>query len=126
MSTNEILILVIVILGSIIIVVGTYFLANFLLNLKRKKKIDNVFDPSNLVEEESLMNVMDDKKNVEYKPKGADVERFVKSNDEVKLVTNGLTQEEKINPFEVDMTMRTKDNVKYEIPDPENTNKFIK
>jgi len=125
-SANEILLLLIVILSSLIIVFGIYFLSNYLLNLKRKKKIDNVFDPSNLVEEESLMNVMDDKKNAEFKPKGADQERFVKSNDEVKFVTSGLTQEEKINPFDVDLTMRTKDNVKYEVPDYENNNKFIK
>ncbi len=59
METNQILLIVIVVLVSIIAIFGIYFLVLYLMNRKREKKIDNIFDPTKLVEEESLMNVLD-------------------------------------------------------------------
>ncbi len=123
METNQILLIVIVVLVSIIAIFGIYFLVLYLMNRKREKKIDNIFDPTKLVEEESLMNVMDEKRNVEFKKND---EKFVTNNEEVKIITSGLTQEEKVNPFNVDLTMRQKDNTPIEIKDPDNQNKFIK
>lgn len=131
MTPNQILLLVIVILVSIILVVGIYFLSLHLINKKRKKKIDNVFNPNNLVEEESLMNVLDDKKNMEFQKSNKDEERFVMNQEEVKVITNeALTQEEKVNPFGVDLTMRNKDNTPIEYTPPSSStnssNKFFK
>lgn len=128
MSTNQMLMLAIVILSSLIAVVALYYLVLFLINKKREKKVDDIFNPSNLVEEESLMNVMDEKKNVEFKKTQGNEEQFVENNSDVKIVTSqALTQEEKVNPFGVDMTMHKKeDGTKIEIQDPNNKNKFIK
>jgi len=127
MKTNQIILIIIVVLLSIIIVVGVYYLANYLLNKKMEKKEDNVFHPNNLVEEESLMNMLDTKKNIEYNTKGNDQERFVLSNDEVPIITNkSMSQEQKINPFGIDMTMHSKDGTTIEIEDIYNKNKFIK
>lgn len=127
MTPNQIIMLVIVVLGSLILVVGTYVLVVFLLNKNREKKIDTIFNPTNLVEEQSLMNVMDQKKNVEFK---GDDERFLTNAQEVKVVAqSALTQEQKINPFGVDLTMQDKTNgIKVEIEDntSNSQNKFIK
>ncbi len=128
MTTNQILMLIIVILVSIITVFGIYFLIVYLMNKKKEKKVDTIFNPSNLVEEESLMNVMDEKKNVEFKKPENNTERFVSNNDEVKIITSEtMSQEQKVNPFGVDLSLRTKeDGHKLEIQDGSNTNKFIK
>ncbi len=128
MTTNQILMLIIVILVSIITVFGIYFLIVYLINKKKEKKVDTIFNPSNLVEEESLMNVMDEKKNVEFKKPENNTERFVSNNDEVKIITSEtMSQEQKVNPFGVDLSLRTKeDGHKLEIQDGSNTNKFIK
>lgn len=122
METNQILLIVIVVLISIIVIIGIYFLVLYLMNKNREKKIDNIFDPTRLVEEESLMNVMDEKRNVEFKK---NEEKFVNNSEEVKIIASGLTQEQKTNPFNVDMTMHKKDSTPIEIKDPNNKNKFI-
>lgn len=127
MDVNKILLIIIVVLVSLIIIFGAYFLVLYLLNRKREKKLDNIFDPNNLVEEESLMNVMDDKKNVEFKKTQENEDLFVMNHEDVKIVTtDALSQEEKVNPFGVDLTLRQKDNTKIEIQDNNNQNKFIK
>ena len=126
MDINQIILLIIIILVSLIVVFGAYNLIVYLLNKKREKKIDTIFNPNNLVEEESLMNVMDEKRNLEYK-EPVDKERFVQNVDEVNVVTSeAMTREEQVNPFGVDMTIRNKDNTKVEIQDPDNHNRFIK
>lgn len=126
MDINKIISYAIIVLLSIIIIFGVYFLVIFLINKKREKKVKTIFDPNNLVEEESLMNVMDEKRNIEYRT-DVDRERFVDNSNEVKIVTSqALSQEEKVNPFGVDMTMRNKDNTKIEIEDSNSQNKFIK
>ena len=92
------------------------------MNKKREKKVNTIFDPTNLVEEESLMNVMDEKKNIEFKA-SVDQERFVQNAEEVQVVTTqGLSQEQKANPFGVDMTIRNKDNSTVQLPDQTNNN----
>jgi len=123
METNQILLIVIVVLISIIVIIGIYFLILHLMNKNREKKINNIFDPTRLVEEESLMNVMDEKRNVEFKK---NEEKFVNNSEEVKIIASGLTQEQKTNPFNVDMTMHKRDSTPIEVKDPNNKNKFIK
>lgn len=127
MTVNQILILMIVILSSIILIVGTYLLVIFFMNKKREKKIDSIFNPSNLVEEESLMNVMDEKRNLEFK-NTENEDKFILDNSDVEIVTsNALSREEKVNPFGVDLTMRKKeDGSPIEIQEANNKNKFIK
>ncbi len=126
MDANQILLIVIVVLVSIIIVVVAYFLIIHLINHKRSKKIDNVFNPTNLIEEDSLMNVMDEKKNVDFKKASNNEERFVLDNEDVKIATSdALTREQKANPFGVDLTKRTKDNQRIEIKDPKKSGKFF-
>lgn len=127
MDANQIVLIMIVVLASIIVIFGIYFLIIYLMNRKREKKVNTIFDPTNLVEEESLMNVMDQKKNIEYKS-DVDQERFVQNAQEVQVVTTqGLSQEQKANPFGVDMTIRNKDNSTVELPDTTNNqNKFFK
>lgn len=129
MSINQILIIVIVVLISIILIVGSYFAVVYLLNKKREKKIDNIFNPSNLVEEESLLNVMDEKKMLDFVKDNENSDSFVKQDQNVQIVTSEvMTQEKKTNPFGVDMTRLDKNNdaITYDIPDENNKNKFIK
>jgi len=124
---DKILITIIVVLVSFIIIFGIYFLLIKIINSKKKKKVDFLFNTDNLVEEESLMNVMDEKRNVEFSASNGNEDRFIMNNQEVKMVTNeALTQEEKINPFGVDLTKRDKDNTPIEIPKVNEQNKFFK
>lgn len=127
MEANQIILLAIVILVSIIVVFGAYFLIVYLMNKKREKKIDTIFNPNNLVEEESLMNVMDEKRNLEYSDKKQDQERFVINQENIETIASpqAMTQEQKVNPFGVDMTMRTKDNTPVEPTNNDSGNKFI-
>ncbi len=120
--------LIIIVLTSIIVVFGIYFLIIFLLNKKREKKLDTIFNPTNLVEENSLMNMMDEKRNLEFtKEENKHQDRFVVDQEMVDIIAveeNSIPQSQKTNPFGVDMTMRTKDNTPIE-PQSENRNKFI-
>ena len=128
MDTNQILMIIIVVLIGIIVVFGVYFLIVYMHNKKHEKKMDTIFDPNNLVEEESLMNVMDQKKNIEFTEEKQEEKRtFLNDVGSVDVVTSGVkSQEQKINPFGVDMTMRTKDNTKITTKeDNPNQNKFI-
>lgn len=128
MTANQIIMLIIIVLASIIAVFGVYFLIIFLLNKKREKKLDTIFNPTNLVEENSLMNMMDEKRNLEFtKEEDKHQERFVVDQEMVDIISveeNSIPQSQKANPFGVDMTMRTKDNTPIE-PQSENRNKFI-
>lgn len=129
MSINQILIIIIVVLVSLIIIIGTYFSIVYFINKKREKKIDNIFNPSNLVEEESLMNVMDEKKMLDFVKDNDNSDNFVKQNEEVQVVTSEvMAQEKKTNPFGVDMTRLDKNNdtISYNEPDINSKNKFIK
>lgn len=126
MDINQILLIIIIILVALIVIVAAYLGLYKLLNRKREKKFDNIFDPSKLVEEKSLMNVLDEKRNIEY-TEPHDKERFVTNAEEVQMVTNqSVSREQQANPFGVDMTMRTKDNTP--VAPSENTqnqNKFF-
>lgn len=128
MDANQIILLIIVVLASLIAVFGIYFLIIFLMNRKREKKVDTIFNPNNLVEEESLMNVMDEKKNVEFQNSFKNEDQFVLDQEEVKMVaTDSMTREQQVNPFGVDLTMHTTDNTPIEIPDEDNSqNRFFK
>lgn len=61
MDTNQMIILAIVILASIILVIGIYFLVSFLLNKKREKTDKVTFNPEALVEQAPLISVMEEK-----------------------------------------------------------------
>ncbi len=126
MDINQILLFVIVVLSSIIAIFLVYFLIIFLMNRKREKKVKTIFDPSTLVEEESLMNVLDDKKNIEFK-NPAPQENFVSNAQQVNVVTSQvISQEQKSNPFGVDMTKHNRNDVPVDIPEqPNSQNKFI-
>ncbi len=125
MDINQILLIIIVILASLIIIFVIYFLLHFLFNLKREKKRATIFDPSKLVEEESLMNALDEKKNLEYH-NTVDKERFLNNTEDVKVVTNeALTHEQKVNPFGIDMSNANQPNENQNYIDSNNKNKFI-
>ena len=115
MDINQILLIIIVILVALIVIVAGYMILHHLINSKREKKFDSIFDPSKLVEEKSLMNVLDEKK-------------FVTNAEEVKVVStpDAMSREQKVNPFGVDMTIKTKDDVPVVPTDPsQNQNKFF-
>lgn len=102
MSTNEIILLAIIVIVGFIFVFGVYFgYIYFMKNIKHKK-VDSIFSPEKLVEEDSLMNSMDDKKNVEFKSN----DNFTTNEAPVKLVSNETTTEQ-INPFGVNLTKTT-------------------
>lgn len=127
MDANQMILVIIVMLASLIVVFGIYFLIVALMNKKRTKKVKTIFDSTNLVEEESLMNVLDEKRNLEYNTPTQTEERFVMNQDQVQMVkSNSLTQEEKVNPFGVDLTMRSNDNVTLDIPNENEQNRFFK
>lgn len=114
MDTNMILIAGIVALSGVILVFGIYFAYIYFYNKNHKKKKDTIFDASNLVEEESLMNVLDEKKNVEFKNEEKNDKFTFVSNDEVEIAeTDVMKEEEQINPFGVDLTKKTRENVDY-------------
>ncbi len=127
MDINQILLIIIVILVALIVIVAGYMILHHLINSKREKKFDSIFDPSKLVEEKSLMNVLDEKKNIEYS-QNQNTERFVTNAEEIKVVStpDALSREQKVNPFGVDMTIKTKDDVPVVPTDPsQNQNKFF-
>lgn len=114
MDANQILVIIIVILVGFILVFGTYFIYTTIYNKRHKKKTDTIFDTNNLVEEESLMNVMDEKRNFDFKNE-TENEKFTFVDDTpVETATSEVMKtEEQINPFDVDMTKKTRDNVDY-------------
>ena len=129
MDANQIIIIGIVILSGIILVFGIYFLIVYIHNKNHEKKMDTIFNPKNLVEEESLMNVMDQKKNIEFLEEKKDEQRvFLNDDASAEVVTSDvLKQEKQVNPFGVDLTMHTKDNQPITIPDENSSqNRFIK
>ena len=70
---------------------------------------------------------MDEKKNVEFKNNNQD--QFINNQEKVNIVTSDvMEQEQKVNPFGVDLTKRTEDNTPIDnFPDNyNNNNKFIK
>lgn len=127
MDINQIILIIIVILISIIVLIGLYFLITFLIKNKQGKKEKSLFDPTKLHEEESLVKIMDEKKNVEFKNNNQD--QFINNQEKVKIVTSDvMTQEQKVNPFGVDLTKRTEDNTPIDNNPTgyNNNNKFIK
>ena len=126
MDINQIILIIIVVLLSIIVLLGIYFLITYIMKKKQGKKENSLFDPTKLHEENSLVKVMDEKKNVEFKN---NKDQFINNQEEVKIVTSEvMEQEQKINPFGVDLTKRTKDNTPInDYGDSyNNNNKFIK
>lgn len=126
MDINQIIIIAIIILVGVILVFGTYFLITFINQKNKEKKVNNIFNPNNLVEEESLLNTMDEKRNLEEKEEQKEstyIEQEV--NFDVHVNQQTLDYQKKINPFNVDMTMRSNDNSP--IIDEENkNNKYFK
>lgn len=127
MDINQILLLAIVILGSIIVIFVVYFILNYFLNIKREKKIDSIFDPATLVEEESLMNVLDEKHNLDHNQTPRQ-DSFVAPHVEVKLASQeAVSREQKVNPFGIDLSSNKDDQPAPSIEDSQNNqNKFLK
>ena len=129
MDPNQTIILAIIILSGIIVVFTVYFLIIFIHNKKSEKKIDTIFNPQNLIEEDSLMNVMDEKKNVEFTTKTKiENNNFLSENVDAKMVTSSVRkQDQQINPFGVDMTKHTLDKAPIiEDDEDRSQNKFFK
>ncbi len=127
MDINQIILIIIVVLISIIVLLGIYFLITFLIKNKQGKKEKSLFDPTKLHEEESLVKIMDEKKNVEFKNNNQD--QFINNQEKVNIVTSDvMEQEQKVNPFGVDLTKRTEDNTPIDnfSDNYNNNNKFIK
>ena len=125
MSKNEIILLAIIAIVGGIIVFVIYFGYIYTRNKISKKKVDSIFDPEKLVEEESLMNTMDEKRNVEYKTPTQD--NFITEDTTVDLVQSETPNNTQINPFGVDLTKTTiegKDYIKEE--EERAQNKFFK
>lgn len=125
MSKNEIILLAIIAIVGVIIVFAIYFGYIYTRNKISKKKVDSIFDPEKLVEEESLMNTMDEKRNVEYKTPTQD--NFITEDTTVDLVQSETPNNTQINPFGVDLTKTTiegKDYIKEE--EERAQNKFFK
>ena len=125
MSKNEIILLAIIAIVGVIIVFAIYFGYIYTRSKISKKKVDSIFDPEKLVEEESLMNTMDEKRNVEYKTPTQD--NFITEDTTVDLVQSETPNNTQINPFGVDLTKTTiegKDYIKEE--EERAQNKFFK
>lgn len=124
MDDSKIIILLVVIVLGIALVFGFYFLFVYLYNRRHEKKINTIFDTDNLVLEGSLMNVLDEKKNIDFNGEN-NGEKFVLDNgvDVDVATTKSLEKEVKINPFDVDLTKRTRDNIDYVKEEEERKNK---
>ena len=113
MSTNEIILIAIVVIVGVILVFGIYFGYTFITGRMSKKKSNATFNPENLVEEESLMNYMDEKKNIDFNnKKEEEIESFTDA-DVVEIVKNETAEKEEINPFGVDLTKTTREGRDY-------------
>ena len=102
MNANEIMLLIIIVIAGFMLVLEIYFGYIYLMKKVKNKKVDSIFTPEKLIEEESLMNSMDDKRNIEFKNKDS-----FTNEAPVKLVENETTSTEQINPFNVDLTKTT-------------------
>ena len=112
MTTNEIMILIITIIAGILLVLGIYFGYTFITSKTYTKK--NSFNTENLIDEESLMNFMDKKRNIEYG------ELFTKPEKDKQ-------EDKKINPFGVEFTEKTVETKDYIKEDEEKAKrKFFK
>ena len=128
MDANQIMIIAIIILFGIIFVFGIYFAIVNIYNKRHEKKMDTIFNTDNLIEEESLMNILDDKKNIDFKEeKKEDKRTFIQDTPDVEIVTSKVMENEgPINPFSVDLTKKTRDS-KDNTSVPENSgNRFFK
>ena len=125
MSDNEIILLVIIIAVAIILVIAIYFGFIYAKSKITKKKVDSVFDPEKLIEEESLMNSMDEKVNVDFS--NSDKDNFVNDTVKVDIVkTDSPNDNQQINPFGVDLTKTTQDGKDYIKEEEKRTqNKFF-
>lgn len=126
MSTNQIIFLIIVVLTGIILVIVTYLILVHFMSKKKNRKVELIFAPERLIEEESLMNVMDEKKNVDFNnaPKVENKKFLTDTEDKVEIVQTDTVKPVQINPFGVDLTLREKDNTPISMPS-ENKNKFL-
>lgn len=130
LDPNKILIIVIVILIGVILVFGVYFLIVFLNNRNHEKKFDSLFGSNTGVEEKSLMNDMDEKKNV-YSNIGLKIKNRLQNTDNngydnstVSTYTPPSGPRMNNNPFGIDLTPRDKTGEKKNIENSQN--KFIK
>ena len=125
MSTNEIILLAIVIIGTILLVFTIYFLYIFFNHKVKKKKVDSIFIPEKLQEEESLLNSMDKKTNIEFNKK-EESNTFTNAND-IKILKDEKNNNVPLNPFGIDLTKTTHENRDYVKEEEERLkNKFFR
>lgn len=121
MNINNLLLIAIAVLLGVLTIVIIYLIVSALTKKKTGKHIDELFDPDRLVEEESLMNSLDEKRNVDFQNQ-KDEARFLTSQKEVEIVRTEETQEKKLDPFNINGVQK-KDNQQESTQ--ENNNRFF-
>ena len=116
------LIAIIVIIGAFL-AFGLYFGFVFIKSRKKTKRTDLMFSSEKLIEEESLINIMDDKNNFEYSSDDeAKTPNTFVNVDNVNIVKTE-TKNEPLNPFDVDLTRKTRESRDYIKEDEERQKK---
>ena len=122
MDINQIIIIAIIILVAIIVVILGYYFINKLIEKKSEGK-STLINPNKLHEENSLMNMMDDKKNMEYQTEDNKTNTYINKDEKIEVAETSMVKEEKpINPFGVDLTKKVDNMPNYS---ENNDNKFF-
>ena len=123
MSTNEIMLIAIIVIIGAFLAFGLYFGFVFIKSRKKTKRTDLMFSSEKLIEEESLINIMDDKNNFEYSSDDeAKTPNTFVNVDNVNIVKTE-TKNEPLNPFDVDLTRKTRESRDYIKEDEERQKK---
>ena len=124
MDINQIIIIAIVVLSALIIVVVGYYVINKII-IKKSEGKETLIKPNTLYEEESLMNMMDEKRTIEYQASDKNTNTYINEDESVNIVETKVMEENKaINPFNVDLTKKViSDN---DIERQNSENKFFK
>lgn len=121
MNVNNLLLIAIAILLGVLTIVIIYLIASSLTKKKTGKHIDELFDPDRLVEEDSLMNSLDEKKNVDFQNK-TDEAKFLTSQEKVEIVRTDEAKEKKLDPFNINGNQNNDNKQK---STQENNNRFF-
>lgn len=124
MDINQIIIIAIVVLSALIIVVVGYYVINKII-IKKSDGKETLIKPNTLHEEESLMNMMDEKRTIEYQASDKNTNTYINEEESVNIVETKVMEENKtINPFNVDLTKKVISDKEIERQNSEN--KFFK
>jgi len=105
MDLNQVVIIVIVVLIGILLVIGVYFSISFLSQKKNKLKADTKFNVNNLVENNSLLEVMSEKpKTLDEKQKKNEMLNSDDSINNSVTYKEVVKKNEPLNPFGVNLS----------------------